>query len=226
MPLATTEIEKQSADGLCVHAATANVLKLCGRTPPPPEQIAEDYGMLMALRRQAVTVPGIETDPAAPTAFDMLALLNAYGAGCVMGMVPPQLMGDPRPLFSYWLDADCPVVLFYLWRSPETGRLVPHVAVAEGLEGRGYVMLDGAPAGFSESGLAAEGSLVNLEPPMWTAEQLEAARPEFEARPHGSRVVLPYGPVVTADMGRVGLLPQYVAVLTARPRGLESEDKR
>lgn len=184
MPLDSAQIELAQYRNECAPIALINLLKLCGIEPPPIGIVIEGLDALaFTLHAAQQARPGQEGF----TPFEVFGALNSTGRlVCLLGIVPPSLWQDPRPVLTHFLDDGCYLLLFFTWRAPD-GELFPHVVVAEGYDERGYIVLDGE--GFPE------GAVLELEP-RFSDEELAKM---VQDRKHGSRVILPFYSVATAD---------------------------
>lgn len=210
MQLAEAQIEKQPYDGDCAFTSVINLCKLRGLPPPTYDTLATALSTLRSVspkpRMPAAYGGAYEQYEEAPTPMEVFTLLGfVTNLICRFGIVPVSLWPRPQTLFTRYLEEGHSLLLFYSWRSPESGRVVSHVSVAESYDDdRGYIILDGQPL------LDGVNPTVEIEPVMYTPEQIERMRPEYEATNHGSRMVLPFFPIALPPDEPLGLNMCYV----------------
>ncbi len=212
MPLEETQIEKQPVEGDCAFTAIINLFKLHGLQPPTYASLKDGLHVLRSAAPKPRLASKYQAAYAAhedePTPVELLNLLGIVAGGfvCQLGVVPYPLWSEPQALLTQHLEAGRNLLLFYSWREPNTGRVIGHVSVADGYDARGYIVLDGQPP------LEGVSSTFELEPAQYTAEEIEALRPAYEATHHGSRMVLPFFPVAQAPDNPLGLGAHFIVV--------------
>jgi hypothetical protein len=173
-----------SHNNVCGHVAIINLFKLRGLKPPTLDQVIDGLDLLGTVSGSARI-----GNPDDPVAVDILNFLSASGLIVALLGIPPAFWPEPQKLLTRFLDVGCHVLLFFNWRKSETGKVLSHVTLAEGYDGKGYHVIDGEP------GYYPEGKTIELEPEAISPEESAKIRQWMESNSHGSRQVLPYYPI-------------------------------
>jgi hypothetical protein len=197
--LATEDIAIQPYQNCCAHATIFNLFKVRGFEPPAFEELDERLEL-------CARAYGRKDASGGSTYTEVQNVLAGYDFLTAAVAIPFSSMREPHKILTRFLDARCNLIIFFTWRSPEDGKTVPHITLAEGYNEKGYQVIDGEP------GYYAEGTPIELEPKLPLDGEEEAVKRWIEIHSHGSRRLLPFYSVAMFPDNPLGLAAHVLIV--------------